>query len=207
MKIPRTTIYRLSLYLRRLNDLQEVKRGTISSEEFASLVGVKPTQLRKDLAYFGQFGTRGRGYDVKKLAEGMVRILGTDKIRKVALVGVGSLGSALLSYRGFINRGFEISTAFDLDAEKIPRRRGWPEILPASRMTSTIKKSGIKIAIIAVPTTATQKVADKLVAAGVKAILNFAPIRLLVPGGVSVESVDLSMGLEGLAYFLKSRDK
>ncbi|MDP8247175.1 MAG: redox-sensing transcriptional repressor Rex [Candidatus Tritonobacter lacicola] len=207
MRIPRTTIHRLSIYLRCLHDLREEKSETISSEKFASLVGVKPTQLRKDLAYFGQFGTRGRGYDVDKLASGIVRILGTGKIRKVAIVGVGSLGSALLSYRGFSKRGFEVAVAFDMKAGKIGRRSRWPEILPATRMAAEIKKRGIKIAVIAVPATAAQKVADKLVAAGVRAILNFAPTRLFVPRGVSVESVDLAMGLEGLAYSLKSRGR
>ena len=207
MRIPKTTINRLSIYLRCLHDLQEADRETISSEEFASLVGVKPTQLRKDLAYFGQFGIRGRGYGVKKLAAGIARILGTGRVRQVALVGVGSLGSALLSYRGFTKRGFEISAAFDLDADRIRRRKDWTEILPMPRMAATIKKSGIRMAILAVPAAAAQKAADKLVAAGIRAILNFAPTRLLVPEGVHVESVDLSMGLEGLAYSLKSKGR
>ena len=207
MRIPKTTIHRLSIYLRCLHGLQEADRETISSEKFAAIVGVKPTQLRKDLAYFGQFGIRGRGYGVKKLAAGIASILGTGSVRQVALIGVGSLGSALLSYRGFVKRGFEISAAFDANADRIRRRKSWPEILPIARMSTTIKKRGMQLAIMAVPAAGAQKVADRLVAAGIRAILNFAPTTVRVPEGVSVESVDLSMGLEGLAYSLKSKGR
>jgi len=200
-EIPRKTIYRLSIYLRCLARLHENGIGTVSSEALAKAAGVKPTQLRKDLAYFGTFGTRGLGYDVTELFKKISEELGTSRLQPVILVGVGHLGLALVSYRGFEKEGFEIVAAFDAD----PRRKRDKEIKQPiygmSELPDFVQKQNVKMAILTVPAAAAQAVANQLIDAGVTGILNFSPIVLSVPEEVMVNNVNLAIELENLSYF------
>ena len=201
--IPRKTIYRLSVYLRCLARLKANGIQTVSSEALATVAGVKSTQLRKDLTYFGQFGTRGLGYDVEQLLQMITRTLGTQRLQPVVLVGCGNLGSALVSYRGFNEEGFEIVAAFDLE----PRRSRGPKlpkpVLPISQITEFVRERGVKMAILTVPSSVAQEVANTLVGCGIVGILNFAPIVLQVPEDVMVNHVNLASELENLSYFIQ----
>lgn len=198
--IPRKAVYRLSLYYRCLQRLRLNEVETVSSAALARAAGVKPTQLRKDLAYFGQLGTRGLGYDVASLSAKLTEVLGTTHLQPVILVGVGHLGSALLRYEGFAKEGFEIVAAFDLAP-------GRPEtavqVLGMDKLREFVKTRNIKMAILAVPSTTAQEVTNQLVADGIQGILNFAPIVLQVPEGVVVNNVDLAIELENLSYFIR----
>jgi redox-sensing transcriptional repressor len=200
-EIPRKTIYRLSIYLRCLARLRENGIGTVSSEALAKAAGVKSTQLRKDLAYFGTFGTRGLGYDVVELSQKISEELGTSRLQPVILVGVGHLGLALVSYRGFEKEGFEIVAAFDAD----PRRKRDKEIKQPiygmDELPEFVKKQNVKMAILTVPAAAAQEVANHLIEAGITGILNFSPIVLSVPEEVMVNNVNLAIELENLSYF------
>ena len=200
-EIPRKTIYRLSIYLRCLARLRENGIGTVSSEALAKAAGVKPTQLRKDLAYFGTFGTRGLGYDVTDLFKKISEELGTSRLQPVILVGVGHLGLALVSYRGFEKEGFEIVAAFDAE----PRRKRDKEIKQPiygmDELTEFVQKQNVKMAILTVPAIAAQEVANRLIGAGITGILNFSPIVLSVPEEVMVNNVNLAIELENLSYF------
>ena len=202
--IPRKTIYRLSIYLRCLARLRENQIGTVSSEALAKAAGVKSTQLRKDLAYFGTFGTRGLGYDVNELSLKISDELGTSSLQPVILVGVGNLGLALVSYRGFEKEGFEIIAAFDAE----PRRKRDKEIkqpiLGMDKMAAFIRENTVKMAILSVPAAAAQTVANQLIASGITGILNFSPIVLAVPEDVMVNNVNLAIELENLSYFIQS---
>ena len=200
--IPRKTIYRLSIYLRCLARLRENSIGTVSSEALAKAAGVKPTQLRKDLAYFGTFGTRGLGYDVADLFKKISDELGTSSLQPVILVGVGNLGLALLSYRGFEKEGFEIIGAFDA----APLRKRDKEIKqPILGMDELqfVGERGVKMAILSVPAAVAQSVANLLIESGITGILNFAPIVLTVPEDVMVNNVNLAIELENLSYFIQ----
>ena len=201
--IPRKTIYRLSLYLRCLVRLKDNNLRTVSSETLAKVAGVKPTQLRKDLTYLGHFGTRGLGYDVAGLAKMISDELGTTSLQPVILVGVGHLGLALLSYRGFEKEGFEIITAFDIE----PNRRRDKEIdlpiLGMEELADFVQSHHVKMAIVTVPAAVAQEVANSLVQCGVMGILNFAPIVLHVPEDVMVNNVNLAIELENLSYFIQ----
>ena len=170
-EIPRKTVYRLSVYLRCLQRLKQNQLATVSSEALARAAGVKPTQLRKDLTYFGQFGTRGLGYDVEQLAKMIGNLLGTNRLQPVVLVGVGNLGSALLSYRGFEQEGFELVAAFDVDPEEHRARDRKTPILAMERLKDIVRKHGVRMAIIAVPANAAQEVINQLVDAGIIGIL------------------------------------
>ncbi|MBI3879301.1 MAG: redox-sensing transcriptional repressor Rex [Verrucomicrobia bacterium] len=203
-EIPRKAVYRLSVYLRCLQRLKQNGLRTVSSEALARAAGVKSTQLRKDLTYFGQFGTRGLGYDVEQLAQMITDTLGTNSLQPVILVGVGNLGSALLSYRGFEQEGFGIIGAFDLEPAKVKRGRGGPPLHGMEKLFEIIRAARVKMAIITVPAAAAQAVANQLVAAGVTGILNFAPIVLHVPEDVTVNSVNLAIELENLSYFIQT---
>lgn len=200
--IPRKTVYRLSLYQRCLERLQENQIETVSSEALAKAAGVKSAQLRKDLAYFGQFGTRGLGYSVQALNQRLTDVLGTTRLQPVILVGVGSLGAALLKYQGFAKEGFEIVAAFDSDPHKHREDYG-VRVYGMEDLMLFCRNQHIKMAILSVPGTAAQAVANELVEAGVQAILNFAPIFLQVPTHVVVNSVDLAIELENLSYFIR----
>ena len=201
--IPRKTIYRLSIYSRCLSRLRENGIGTVSSEALAKAAGVKPTQLRKDLAYFGTFGTRGLGYDVAELSQKISNELGTAHLQPVILVGVGHLGLALISYRGFEKEGFEIVAAFDLDPARKRDKKITVPILSIEEMPKFIAEHNVKMAIISVPAAVAQEAANNLIKCGVMGILNFAPIVLTVPEDVMVNNVNLAIELENLSYFIQ----
>ncbi len=202
--IPRKTIYRLSIYLRCLARLKENSIGTVSSEALAKAAGVKPTQLRKDLAYFGTFGTRGLGYDVAELSGKISDELGTSSLQPVILIGVGNLGLALLSYRGFEKEGFEIIAAFDTAPGRKRDKEIKQPILGTEELKRFIQENAVKMAILSVPAAAAQTVANQLIEAGVMGILNFSPIVLAVPEDVIVNNVNLAIELENLSYFIQS---
>lgn len=201
-EIPRKTIYRLSIYLRCLQRLKSNAIRTVSSDALAKAAGVKPTQLRKDLTYFGQFGTRGLGYDVEQLAAMITDLLGTKRLQPVILIGVGNLGLALLSYRGFEQEGFEIVAAFDVNVVRRNKQIKQP-IHPMEKLESFVRERGVRMAIITVPATSAQEVTNRLVSCGIAGILNFAPIVLQVPEEVTVNNVNLAIELENLSYFIQ----
>ena len=200
-EIPRKAIYRLSVYLRCLHRLENNRIHTVSSEVLAKAAGVKSTQLRKDLTYFGQFGTRGLGYDVKQLIEMISEQLGTKSLQPVVIVGIGNLGRALLSYRGFEREGFEVVGAFDVQSGRFPKEVPI-QVQSMKVMPKVIDEHLVKMAILCVPPTAAQEVTNQLIEYGVVAILNFAPIVLSVPDEVTVNNVNLAMELENLSYFI-----
>ena len=177
--------------------------GTVSSEALAKAAGVKSTQLRKDLAYFGTFGTRGLGYDVRELSQKIADELGTSRLQPVVLVGVGNLGLALLSYRGFEKEGFEIIAAFDAN----PRRKRDKEIsqpiLSMDELAKFVADNNVKMAILSVPAAVAQEVVNTLIQCGIVGILNFSPIVLTVPEDVMVNNVNLAIELENLSYFIQ----
>jgi redox-sensing transcriptional repressor len=201
-KIPEMTIRRLSVYTRCLLQLEEDGVKTISSQELAERFSLNSAQVRKDLAYFGEFGVRGIGYYVSGLKAELQRILGLDREWAVALVGFGNLGSALFHYKGFGRQGFRIAVVIDDDPAKIGREVDGVPIVPGRDMGREIKARGIQIAIVAVPPEAAQTVTEQLVAAGIKAVLNFAPTRLRVGREVRLKNVDLSIELETLSFYL-----
>jgi redox-sensing transcriptional repressor len=202
-EIPRKAVYRLSVYLRCLQRLKANDIRTVSSEALAKAARVKSTQLRKDLTYFGQFGTRGLGYDVEQLSKMISDLLGTTSLQPVILVGVGNLGLALLSYKGFEQEGFEIVAAFDVDSVHKRDKTGSMPVYPMERLADVVHKRGVRMAIISVPAAAAQDVANHLVEAGITGILNFAPIVLHVPDEVMVNNVNLAIELENLSYFIQ----
>ncbi len=202
-EIPKKAIYRLSVYLRCLSRLRSNGIRTVSSEALATAAGVKPTKLRKDLTYFGQFGTRGLGYDVDQLSKMIADTLGTTSLQPVILVGVGNLGRALLSYRGFDQEGFEILAAFDAEAASKNKLPAPKPILPMEQMAAFIREHTVKMAILTVPAVAAQEVANVLVENGIVGILNFAPMVLSVPEEVQVNYVNLAIELENLSYFIQ----
>lgn len=201
--IPRKTVYRLSLYQRALQRLRANRIDTVSSAALAKAAGVKPTQLRKDLTYFGQFGTRGLGYSVDALSSRLTEVLGTTQLQPVILVGAGHLGSALLRYPGFAKEGFEVVAAFDLDASRKRERDLGVKVLPMTEIGAFIREFKTKMAILTVPGHVAQEVTNELVDAGIMAILNFAPIILQTPDNVVVNNVDLAIELENLSYFIQ----
>lgn len=202
-EIPKKAIYRLSVYLRCLSRLKSNGIRTVSSEALATAAGVKPTQLRKDLTYFGQFGTRGLGYDVEQLSKMIADTLGTTSLQPVILVGVGNLGRALLFYRGFDQEGFEILAAFDAEAAA-KNKAGVPKpVLPMEELAAFVREHNVKMAILTVPAAAAQEVANVLVENGIVGILNFAPMVLSVPEEVQVNYVNLAIELENLSYFIQ----
>ena len=203
IEIPRKSIYRLSLYSRALTRLRENEVETVSSRALSKAAGVKPAQLRKDLAHFGQFGTRGLGYSVDGLARAITEVLGRNSFQPVILGGVGNLGTALLRYGGFNKEGFEIRAAFDVDPDRSRRSSGNVEVLAYEQMIGYMREHEVKMAIVAVPANVAQSVANDLVEGGVQAILNFSGIVLEVPDGVVVNSVDLALELESLSYFVR----
>lgn len=201
--IPRKSIYRLSVYSRCLTLLSQNNVATVSSDTLAKAAGVKPAQLRKDLAYIGNIGRRGLGYNVKDLLNRINSIMGTTHLLPVILVGVGNLGTALLSYQGFAKEGFEIVAAFDIDPAR-PREKGCPvPLLGMDQISSFIRSRKVQLAILTVPAASAQQTANGLIEAGIKGILNFSPIVLAVPNQVMVNNVNLAIELENLAYFVR----
>jgi redox-sensing transcriptional repressor len=197
------TTNRLSVYLRCLNELDDAGVKTISSQALAEQFHLNAAQIRKDLAYFGEFGVRGVGYYVKELRAHLRQILGLDRRVRVGIMGAGNLGLALADYQGFRAEGFEIAALFDTQRDKIGRRsRGGVPIYDARSFRKLVRRERIRIAVIAVPAAAAQTVVNEVVAAGIKAVLNFSPGALKVPPDVKVKSVDLTVSLESLSFFL-----
>jgi len=201
-KIPEMTIRRLSVYTRCLLQLEEDGVATISSQELAERFNLNSAQVRKDLAYFGEFGVRGIGYHVTGLKAELQRKIGLDREWPVALVGLGNLGSALFHYKGFTRQGFRIAVVFDDDPAKIGREIDGVPIVGTQDLAREVRARQLEIAIVAVPAEAAQTVTDQLVAAGIKAVLNFAPARLRVPREARLKNVDLSIELETLSFYL-----
>jgi redox-sensing transcriptional repressor len=199
--IPEATVARLPVYLRVLQELQSQQIQTVSSERLAEAAGVNPPKVRKDLSYLGSYGTRGVGYDVEYLIYQISRELGLTQDWPVALVGMGNLGQALSGYKGFPERGFRIAAAFDKDADRVGEQVGNLQIEHIDDLERSLKEKGIAIAIIATPAAAAQETAERLVAAGVRSILNFAPTVLTVPERIHLRQVDLSVELQILAFY------
>jgi redox-sensing transcriptional repressor len=198
--LPEATVARLPEYLRALHQLAERDQDTVSSEGLAAAAGVNSAKLRKDLSHLGSYGTRGVGYDVRLLIEQIEQVLGLHESRAVALVGIGNLGHALAGYAGFASRGFHIAALFDADPTRIGERVGGLAVRDIAEVEVIVEAERISIGVIATPAHAAQRVADRLVAAGVTSILNFAPCVLVVPDGVDVRKVDLAVELQILSF-------
>jgi redox-sensing transcriptional repressor len=206
-RISESTVRRLSVYLRFLRELTRQGRELVSSRQLARGCGTTPAQVRKDLSLFGSFGKRGRGYTVDELRRTLEGILGLGRRWRVALVGVGKIGSALLGYQDFARRGFDIAAAFDSDPAKAGQVVSGVRVYSAERLTEVVRMQHIELGIIATPPESAQTVADELVGAGVGAILNFAPVEIDVPDSVTVRTMDVALELEGLSFVLTSGDR
>lgn len=205
-KVSESTVGRLSLYLRLLEELDE-SVATLSSEELAALAGTSAAQVRKDLSFFGTFGKRGLGYGVTELITTLRSILGLERRWRVAVIGAGKIGAALMGYQDFKRQGFYIESVFDSDEAKVGQRWNGLVVRADAEMETALQGEAIDIAIIAVPAEAAQSVVDRVVGAGVRAILNFAPVKLRVPGGVTLKNVNMAAELEGLSYALANGRK
>jgi redox-sensing transcriptional repressor len=201
-RIPDIIIGRLPVYLRALQRLSEKGIQTTSSQELGEIVGISAAQIRKDISQFGEFGKQGTGYSIPFLIERLKDILKVDRVWDVVIVGMGDIGHALARYNGFSNRGFVIRMVFDNDPKKVGSKVGSFEVLDTSVMAEKIKQNKIKIAMLTVPATVAQEVAEQLVKAGVRAILNYAPISLSVPPGVKVQHIDPATHLQRMTYYL-----
>jgi redox-sensing transcriptional repressor len=204
-RVAESTVRRLSLYLRFLEEFEEQGSETVSSGALASLGGTTSAQVRKDLSFFGSFGKRGLGYPVPELAQRIREILGLNRRYRVALIGAGKIGSALVQYRGFRARGFDIVAIFDVDPAKVGHRWNGLTILDAAHLEQELMQQPVDMAVLVTPGDAAQGVTDRLVRLGVKAILNFAPVQLAVPDDVAVKTVNLALELETLSYALANR--
>lgn len=201
-KIPDIIIGRLPIYLRALQRMAEAGKQTTSSQELGERVGISAAQIRKDISQFGEFGKQGTGYRISFLIEKLREILKIDRIWDVVVVGAGDMGHALANYPGFINRGFQITMVFDNDKAKIGQKIGKFVIQDAAEMVEQVRQAGIQVAMLTVPASAAQEVTDQLVEAGVRAILNYAPISLNVPVGVRVQHIDPATHLQRMTYYL-----
>ncbi len=197
---PKAVVGRVSLYLRQLEMLQNQERETISSSQLGSPLGIGDAQVRKDLAFFGQFGHPGIGYRIEELIAALRHILAIDRVWPTAMIGLGNLGRALIKYRGFRSRGFHIVAIFDSDPKKVGQSLDGLKVHPLEDLGKVTGELGIELAILSVPADAAQPVADLIVSCGIQGILNFAPMPLNVPPTVGVMAVDLSIQLEHLAY-------
>ncbi|SOC49193.1 redox-sensing transcriptional repressor [Blastococcus aggregatus] len=203
--IPEATVARLAVYLRVLTTLADGGRSTVSSGELASAAGVNPAGLRKDLSHLGPCGVRGVGYDVGALRDRLTGVLGVGSARACVLVGIGNLGSALADYAGFGTRGFEFVALFDASPTRIGQRIGDLEVRALDDLEDVVTATGASIGVITTPAEVAQSVCDRLAAAGVRSILNFAPVPLAAPAGVDVRKVDLSVELQVLAFLGQQR--
>ena len=201
-KIPDIIIGRLPVYLRALQRLADRGIQTTSSQELGEIVGISAEQIRKDISQFGEFGKQGTGYSIPFLIERLRDILKVNRVWEVAIVGMGDIGHAIARYNGFENRGFHISLAFDNDPNKIGQKAGDYEILDSEGMIERIRQNKVKVVMLTVPAFAAQETADQLVKAGVKAILNYAPISLNVPPNVRVQYIDPVTHLQRMTYYL-----
>lgn len=202
LAIPEIVIRRLPLYLRCLSLLVDEGQIVTSSQELADKLGISSTQIRKDLSYFGEFGKQGTGYDVRYLRDQLRQILQVDRCWNVVLVGAGDLGHAILRYGGFGDGGFCIVAVVDNDERKIGRSIGKLQVQDIARLPKVVHKHGVQIAIVAVPMSEAQQVADALVSAGIRAILSYAPITLSLPEHTRIEYIDPVIGLQSMAYYL-----
>ncbi len=201
-KIPDIIIGRLPVYLRALQRLADKGVQTTSSQELGEIIGISAAQIRKDISQFGEFGKQGTGYSIAFLIERLRAILQVDRAWDMAVVGMGDIGHALARYNGFSNRGFRVVMVFDNDPRKIGETVGGFEVFSTESMVEKIKQNRIKIAVLTVPATVAQETADQLVKAGVKAILNYAPISLAVPDDVHVQYIDPVTHLQRMTYYL-----
>jgi redox-sensing transcriptional repressor len=204
-KVADSTVRRLSLYLRFLEEFEGQGIETVSSGALASRGGTTSAQVRKDLSFFGSFGKRGLGYPVPELADRLREILGLKRRYQVAMIGAGKIGSALVQYRGFKQRGFDIVAIFDSDSAKIGRQWNGLTVLDVAALEKEFARHPIDMAVLVTPAEAAQPVTDRLVALGIKSILNFAPVQLVVPDDVVVKTVNLALELETLSYALANR--
>ncbi len=204
-KVSESTVRRLSLYYRSLSGFERKGHRTVSSENLAGEGRLTPAQVRKDLSFFGSFGTRGLGYPVKELKEKIGRILGLNRTWNVALVGVGNVGSALVSYKEFTKQGFNIKLLFDNDQRKINKNHKGIRVSDVKDLACNLKEHKIDMVILAVPASAAQRVTDDVVSAGIKSILNFAPTHIKVPANVTLRSVNMAMELEHLSFSLVNK--
>jgi len=202
-QIPRIIIGRLPLYLRALNRLQKDGYGYASSRELGKLLDISAAQIRKDLSHFGELGKRGKGYEIEFLICKLNQILNTDNIWKMIVIGAGDLGSGLTRYKGFANRGFQVSAIFDINPQKIGKKIGSLVVKDIQELDEFVETNNIRIAVLAIPAEYAQDVIDDLVDAGITAILNYAPIYLKTPDGVQIEHIDPAVHLQKLSYFLK----
>lgn len=202
---PKAVVGRVSLYHRQLEALQGQGQTTISSSRLGAALGISDAQVRKDLAFFGQFGYPGIGYRIDELITVLRRILGIDRVWPTAMIGLGNLGRALINYRGFRSRGFHLVALFDNDPRMIGKRLANLPVRPIDELAEATIGLGIDLAILSVPAEAAQQVTDLIVASGIHGILNFAPVTLSVPPSVSIVAVDLSVQLEHLAYKVQNR--
>lgn len=198
--LPEATVSRLPEYLRALHQLGQLGHDTISSEALAAAAGVKSAKVRKDLSQLGSYGTRGVGYEVVRLIQQIEQVLGLTQRRNVALVGIGNLGHALAGYGGFASRGFRVGALVDVDPARVGKRLGGITVTHIDELPTTVAQEKIAIGVITTPAAAAQLVAQRLVAAGVNSILNFAPCVLTVPAGVDVRNVDLAIELQILSF-------
>jgi redox-sensing transcriptional repressor len=204
-KVAESTVRRLSLYLRFLEEFEEQGIDTVSSGALASRGGTTSAQVRKDLSFFGSFGKRGLGYAVPELAVQLREILGLSRRYRVAMIGAGKIGSALVQYRGFQQRGFDIVSIFDTDPTKIGHQWNGLTVRDIAALERDLNQVHVDMAVLVTPADAAQSVTDRLVALGIKAILNFAPVQLAVPDDVIVKTVNLALELETLSYALTNR--
>jgi redox-sensing transcriptional repressor len=202
LAIPEIVIKRLPLYLRTLRLLSEEGHTVTSSQEIGDSLGISATQVRKDLSYFGEFGKQGTGYDVRYLQQQLREILKIDRRWKLVLIGAGDLGRAVLRYASFEDGGFSIVAVLDKDERKIGQQLGSLAVLDIARLPEVLREHGVQIAIIAVPASDAEQVADALVKAGVKAILSYAPVPLSLPPHVHVQQIDPVLGLQSMTYYL-----
>ena len=205
-KISESAVRRLSLYLRILEDLERKGRNTVSSEEMSGRSATTAAQVRKDLSLFGSFGKRGLGYAVTELAERLKKILGLDRRWRVALVGAGRIGSALVEYGGFAERGYDVVAIFDSDASKVGGKWGGLCVRDISEFEAVSNDESVEMVILAIPVEAVPSVMEHVEKAGVRGILNFAPTKLKVPLGVAVKDVNMVMELEALSFALSQED-
>jgi redox-sensing transcriptional repressor len=201
--IPDIVIGRLPLYLRALNRLRQDGQTVTSSHELGRHLGISSAQIRKDLSHFGGFGKQGTGYQIEYLIERLEQVLQVNREWLVVVIGAGNLGSAITHYRGFVHRGFRIAWVFDTAADKIGTMLGDLRVQPIEEMEPTIRDNHVQIAMLAVPAEYAQSVADKLIAAGIRAILNYAPININVPDGVKVEYIDPVIHMQHMTYYLR----
>lgn len=204
-RIADSTVRRLSLYLRFLEEFEARGLATISSDELAARGSTTSAQVRKDLSFFGSFGKRGLGYSVPELAGRLRQILGLEREWRVVIVGAGKIGAALAQYRGFSERGFHVVAVYDADPAKVGRQVDGFVVRPVDALDADVRRDRVDIAVIAVPAAAAQEVCDLVVQAGVRGVMNFAPVQLHAPEHVALKTVNMAMELEGLSFTLTSR--